>query len=251
MWKALGILLVVILVAAAGGIYYLASHLPAIVKASIEEYGSAAAGTRVTLDGVDLSVKDGSAALNGLRIANPSGYSSSSALSAAKIAVAIDPQSIMASGPILIREVLIEAPDISYEAGLSGSNLSVIEKNITDYANSLTGGRTSKSAAKGKERKLVIRDLYVRRGNIKVSHSALKGEKLAVALPELHLHNIGKSSNGATYAEVSRQVLGAIIGSASRTAARALISRVGPIGNIVSGTGSGLKNSLGGLLGRP
>ncbi|HXZ67586.1 MAG TPA: hypothetical protein VEH07_03265, partial [Alphaproteobacteria bacterium] len=210
MWKFLGILAVIAIILAGGAIYYVLSNLNSIVRTEIVTYGSAATGTKVSLNSVDLQIAKGSGALKGLSIANPEGFSSDPALAMDRIAVTIDTNSVLSTGPIVIKEVSIDSPSVNYEAGLSGSNLSAIQKHVTDYANSLTGGGSKPSAgAKKSERKLIIQDLYVRNGAISISHQALQGRKLSANLPEIHLHNIGKGSNGATYAEVTKQILGA------------------------------------------
>ncbi|MFZ1989968.1 MAG: hypothetical protein WAW96_09375 [Alphaproteobacteria bacterium] len=255
MWKFLGILAVIAIVLAGGAIYYVLSNLNSIVRTEIVTYGSAATGTKVSLDSVDLQIAKGSGALKGLGIANPEGFSSDPAFAVQSIAVTIDTNSVFSTGPIIIKEVSIDSPAVNYEAGLSGSNLAAIEKHVTEYANSLTGGAsTSKPApgAKKNERKLVIQDLYVRNGAISISHQALQGRKLAANLPEIHLHNIGKSSNGATYAEVTKQVLGAILASATKVATQALISKLGSLGSVggsILGAPSNVGSGLGKLLG--
>jgi hypothetical protein len=255
MWKFLGILAVIAIIIAGGAIYYVLSNLNSIVKAEIVEYGTAATGTKVALDSVDLQIAKGSGALRGLSIANPEGYSSDSAFAVGNISITIDTSSVLSTGPIVVKEVSIDAPAVNYEAGLSGSNLSAIQKHVTDYANSLTGGGSKPApGAKKNERKLIIEDLYVRNGSISISHQALQGRKLSASLPEIHLHNIGKASKGATYAEVTRQVLGAVMSSAIKVATQELIAKLGSLGSIggivtTTTTTTKVPGALGKLLG--
>src|SRR3546814_20473437 len=73
------------------------------------------------------------------------------------------------SNPVVIKQVLIEQPAITYEYGAAGSNLQAIQKNVQAYAAGFgggSGGKADSSAStggdKGSEKKVVIQDLVIR-----------------------------------------------------------------------------------------
>jgi uncharacterized protein involved in outer membrane biogenesis len=254
--KKLGIGLLVVIVLIAGALYYVLTNVNSIVKASVERYGSEATQASVKLDKVSLAFTEGRGALSGLRIGNPQGFATPSALVLGQIAVALDTSTVMGDGPIVIREVTIDRPEITYEVKGATNNLDTIRKNVSSYASSITGGASPSGAAdKGNEgRKLIIENLYVRDGQIAISHTALQGQALAVPLPTIHLTNIGKDEGGATPGEVAAKVVGAITSQASQVGAEALVGKLGDVGKVVSGTAeegvSSAGKALKGLFGQ-
>src|SRR5208282_5195100 len=227
----------------AGVGYYLFSNLDSYIKAAIEKYGSQATQASVTLDKVVISISTGEGGLLGLSVGNPKGFATPHAITVGEITLKIDTGT--GSGPIVIKEIDINKPQVTYEVGNSGgSNLDAIQKNTQAYAG---GGSNAPTSGGGQERKLIINDLYVRDGQIGVSATALQGKALNAPLPTIHLTNIGKSSNGATAGEVANDVLGAIISEAAKTGSNQLMQS---LGSSVTGGGQGATGALKGLFGK-
>ena len=67
-------LFLVILIAIAGGLYYVLSNLDALVEAAIEKHGSEATQTAVLVDSVKIDLASGAGGISGLTIANPKGF---------------------------------------------------------------------------------------------------------------------------------------------------------------------------------
>jgi len=246
---------VVVLIAIAAGIaWYLFSNLDSMVKAAIETYGTAAAQADVRVDKVSITIASGSATISGLSVANPRGFSDQHALELGSITATIDASSITGTGPIVIKQVDVERPQVTYEVDNSGaSNLATIQKNATSYA----GGRTPSGAAPANSqprRKLVIDDLIIRQGRVGISASLLKGKSLTAPLPEIHMTNIGKSSGGATPGQVAGQVLAAISGAAAKVGsgelAKSMGASVSSAGSSVSGASQGVGSQIKGLFGK-
>src|SRR5690242_5030660 len=195
----------VLLVVVAGGVYYLYSNLGGIIKAAIENYGTQATQSQVKVSDVKLSLTSGEGAISGLSIANPKGYSAGNAFALGLVSLKLDPSSAT-KNPVVIKEIVIDAPQIAYEMGQGGSNLQTIQSNVNEFAKKMGGGGTAQQPAAGSkepEKKLIIEHLTVRNGQIAASHAQLKGQQVKVGLPAITMNNIGKAKGGATPAEVA------------------------------------------------
>lgn len=240
MFKKIAIGVGALLVVVAVGLYFLLSNLDGLIKTALEKYGSEATQSQVTVGGVGLSLTDGRGSISALTVGNPKGFVTPSAFSFGEVRVAIDPATVT-KDTVVVREVVIDAPQVTYEVGPAGTNLQTIQKNVAAYAAKKgggSGGQPAQASSGGQEKKLIIENLYVRNGRVGVSHAALQGQALNADLPAIHLRDIGKSRGGATPAEIADQVIGAIGQSASRVAAADL-----------NKTLESLKGSLGGALG--
>src|SRR5262249_7773673 len=153
--------------------------------------------------------------------ANPAGFATPTALLLGSVKVQLDTSSVTGSGPIVIKQIDVEHPEVTYEAGRGGSNLQTIQKNAMAYAQSMMGATPPPAPGAPPPRKLQIDDLYVRSGKVNVSATILQGQALGVDLPTIHLANIGRGG-GATPAEVAAQVLGSISSQSVRAATTAL-----------------------------
>lgn len=228
-------LVVVLVVAIGGGLYYLYSNMDSIVKTAIESVGGDATQTKVSVKNVKLSPTSGEGTISGLIVGNPKGFSTPESVSLGSVAVKIDTSGITVfppsvKFPVLVKEVTINAPSITYERGTSTGNLETIQQSVSKYAGMDQAKPAAKPAAGGKdEPKFIIENLYVRDGKIAISHSALQGKTLSSGLPTIHLKDIGKDKGGASPAEIADKVLGAITQQASRIASVDLDKALGQL----------------------
>ena len=205
----------VILVLLAIGLYYLYSSLNSIVKAAVEKTGSEATQAQVKLKDVNIEITSGKGALRGLTVGNPSGFKTDKALGLGEISVQVDIGSVT-KDTVVIKEIVIAAPEVTYELGSGGSNIDALQRNANSYAGAGKGKAEKSGGGQGK--KLVIEHLYVRNGKVSVSAAELQGKTLSAPLPDIHLTDIGKKSGGATAGEVAQQVLTAVGQAATRAA---------------------------------
>jgi uncharacterized protein involved in outer membrane biogenesis len=218
-----GVLIVVVIAGLGGVAYYIWSNLDSLIKTAIEEVGTRATQTQVKLDGVKVSPTSGSGKLSGLTIANPKDFKTPSAFKLGEISLALDTNTVM-SNTIVVKEVVIAAPQVTYELSNSGgSNIQAIQRNIDSFVKQYGGtGASTQPAAKSdpaSEKKLVIENLYVRGGKVEVSASALGGKTVPANLPDIHLKDLGKSKGGATPAEIADQIIDAIGNNATKAVA--------------------------------
>lgn len=174
-----------------------------IVKEAVQRAGSDVTKVEVTLDEADVSLTQGKAALRGLIVGNPTGFKTDSAFTLGEISVALDIGSI-GEDTILIHEIVVARPQVTYELGEQGSNIETIQRNVE----SQSGGGGGKSSSD--EKKVIIEHLYIRDGQVRVSAVPLGGKTLDSSLPEIHLTDIGKDEGGATPEQVAEQILAAV-----------------------------------------
>lgn len=213
--KAFLALGLVILVAVIGAVAWLASNLDHIVKSAIETYGPEITGVTVTVKGVKLSSTDGQGAISGLTLGNPAGFKTDKALRLGEISMTLDPATI-ARDVVVIREVVINNPEVTYEKAGNTTNLEAIQHNVDNYIKAHFGESDKKS-----RKKMIIENLYIRDGKVTLSGGLLGSSTMGTSLPNVHLKDIGKKSHGATAGEVTKQVMGAMMGSVSRAASAA------------------------------
>jgi hypothetical protein len=255
------------------GVWFLFSNLGAIVEAAIEKYGTAATQATVAVDKVTLSLGEGKGSISGLSVGNPSGFTTPKSFEMGTLNLAIDTGSVTGN-PVVIKDVTILAPRITYERGAAGGNLEKIRDNVQKYAGAQGGGGTGGSgggAAKSDqpEKKVIIENLYVRDAQITIVATnlpALGSRQLSATLPTIHLKDIGKDKGGATPAEVASRVLGALADEAAKASVATLQRSLGDLGGAArqqleqlapgasggagGGTGGGVQERLRGVLGR-
>jgi len=207
----------------------LVSNLDSLVAKAIEKSGSGLTQTRVSVSGVDISLREGHGSIKGLRIANPPGYRSGTALALEDITIDLDVKSVR-KDPIVIEEVRIQAPTISAEITKTGGS------NIDELRKRVQAATAGKSGQPGKSAKRIRIDRFVfERGRVEVDASSLGLEKSAIDLPEIRLENVG-GANGAPPDEIGRIILTTVAEKAASEIAGSEIDRL-------------VKEKLGGSLG--
>ncbi len=192
-------------------VFFLFISLDTLVTMAVEKYGTEILKADVRLNQTDISASSGKGSLSGLRVSNPDGFETESALELDKVDVHIDMGTI-AGNTVVIKEVNLLAPQVTYERGAQGSNLDALKRNITGGESSGSpqkGGADSKDTGGG-GKKLIIENLYIREGKVSVSAVGLGGKKMSVGLPTVHLKDIGKDKGGASPEEVVKKILDAI-----------------------------------------
>jgi len=170
-----------------------------IAKTGIERVGPLLTGGEVKVRSVLLSPITGKGRLRGLEVGNPPGFKTDAAFRARTIRVEVDLSSLL-TDTWVVRRVVVEAPEVTYEGSLKGSNISKILENVERFSPS--GG--SKSAS----RKYLIEHLYVKDGRVRMSASMLGGKAVTVPMGDLHLEDIGdKKGGGASLSETTLQAL--------------------------------------------
>ena len=239
MKKAL-VALVVLAALAAAGLFWAWHSLDVIVKAAIEHFAPDIAGVPVTVRDLKLSTTDGKGRLRGVEIGNPKGFNAPRAARLGEISVSLDPRTVT-EPLVVIHEIVIEAPEITYEKGARLTNLEAIQRNIEGYV-TRSGGASDKSAAPGGlGRRYVIEKFSIRGARVTMTNPALKGQGLTFTLPDIQLRDIGTRPNGVSAGQAANVVVGALV---ARIAQRVLTN----IDTLRRGGKEGAVDALRGLL---
>ena len=215
----IGVVVLLVLVAVCIGFF-----LDGAIKAGIETFGPKFTQVEVKLQSVGLSLFSGSGKIKGLFIGNPTGYKSPSAIQVGSASLALQPSSLLAD-KVIIHSINVEAPEITFETDLRSNNL----KKILNNVEAATGGggnapaqpkETTNNSKAG--RKLQVDDFIISGGKLHVSVTSLGGQSTTVALPEIHLSNLGTGPDGITAAELTKVALSAIEKSAAQVASQAI-----------------------------
>lgn len=222
------VLLVAILAAAA---YYLSSNLNGIVADLIEREGSAATQTAVSVSGVDIKITEASAALSGLSVANPDGFSGN-AIELGGFSTTLD-ASTLTSDTIVISNITVDGARINVMQQGTKNNLRQLMANLQAGAEPAATPDDAGSA-----KKIIIERFTLSGASASVSIAELNQDR-EVALPDLVLTDLGKATNGATGAQVAQQILRPLLESAITSATA---------GAIKDQVEDKVKNAVGGLL---
>ncbi|MGA2242431.1 MAG: hypothetical protein ABSH11_10410 [Verrucomicrobiota bacterium] len=224
------IVLAVLFVVAAIGV---GLFLDSIVKTGMETVGPKITQVSIKVDAVKLSLLTGSASVKGLIVGNPEGYKTPQAISVGSAAVGVNPLSVF-SDKIVVRSVRVEAPEITFEGGLGGNNLSKILDNVNAIAQNSRPASTNTTAKAGNEpgRKIEVDDFLITGAMVHVSLTGIGGKEMTLPLPDIHLTNLGKDSAGITATDLTRRVLGAITTATIKAVAGATTDIGKGVGNL-------------------
>ena len=218
---------------------FVLSSLDGLIQQAVERYGSEITKAEVTLAEVEIDVTSGKGALRGLRIGNPAGFETPSAFQLGAVSIAIDTDTIT-SDTVVITEIVIDAPDVTYELGSDGSNIDAIQRNVEAYMARFESGDSATADGGGEGPKLIIEDLYITNGTINVSATFLGGKSLTTPLPDIHLEDIGKEEDGASPGEIAEQIIAAIKdGATGAVSGLGLEDMMGAAGEMLEGVGEG------------
>lgn len=241
-----------VLVAAFAGFYYLTPSFESIVKQVVHKYGSAVTGTDVNLEGFNLKLADGEGHIGKITVGNPKNYKLKNAMELGGISVKVNIKSLT-QDTIVIESVEIDKPVINYEIlSLTQNNLSQLLENIKKNTASAEKAEQKEVKAQEKQtssaekdsggKKVIIKKLVVRGGEISVAASAAADiAKTTAKLPEITLTNIGEDKKGASVAETVSKVLTKILNTAYKTI---VDSKIADLKNVAE---ENLNNVVGGV----
>lgn len=189
-------------------VYFLGSSiLNSSVKKGVETIGPKVTQTSVTLETVDLSPFSGGGTLKGLNVGNPKGFNSEHIFKLGQIDIQVDTGTVF-SDKIVINEIIINSPEMSYEKSLTNSNVKQLLKNIEAFTGRKEDPESTPETDTGGKKQVVIRKLLIEEGTIYVG---AMGVGQTVKLPRIEISDIGEDRNKMTAPEVINLVLSKVL----------------------------------------
>ncbi len=195
-----GAVMVIIIVVLIVGV----SNLGPLIKTAVNTHGPKITKTDVRLGDVGVSIFSAEAKLTDFYLGNPKGFKSPQAMNVEAIYVDIDEKSLTGD-TIIIDEIEVIAPEITYEKARGTDNFKTILNNVKRSV----GGGTPSNKGSGKEdegRKIIIRNFIVRDGKVNLAMAALGGQSVRASMPDIHLKDIGKKKGGMPVAEAFKEI---------------------------------------------
>jgi hypothetical protein len=180
-----------------------------LIKKGIETAGPQVAQVDVKLAKASLSMLGGQASISGLVVGNPQGYKSDAAIKVNQASLQVVPSSLF-SDKIVIKSVILQAPEITLEGSAASNNLSQIQKNIAAYlgAGGTTPKTTDHKTTPSSDKKLQVDDFLVSQAKV---NALFMGKKVLLTIPDIHITGLGQGPEGITPADLSKRVLSEIL----------------------------------------
>ncbi len=235
-----------------------------IIKTAVITAGPKLAGVPIQLQKVTVNPFSGLVHIKGLVIGNPQGFNTPSAMELGEFKIELAMGSLF-TDTIVIKQILIEAPQITFEKSLKSSNLSTLQANLAPKdAAPKTEAAPAPEKKKAAAKKVIIEDFQLNGAKVHVSITALGGKKMTLPLPDIKMKDIGKNSGGANPAEVISEVFnsiskavvdavassGAVVGDALKNVGGAATDAAKGATDAAKGAADSIKKGFGGLLGK-
>jgi len=196
-----------------------------IVKTAIINIVPRITGTPVKMESFSFSMFTGKARMKKFVIGNPEGFSTEYAFSLDELVVEVDMRTLF-SKKIVIDEIRVSGADVIYEQGMTTSNLKEIKANIKKYTGDgkdkekerKTDSPRREEKEKAEGRKVQIDNFYFNGVKVSLSVFLLQGAKTSIAIPDIHIQDIGKDGEGVSAGEAAVQIFNAIYKSIGKSA---------------------------------
>ena len=199
-------LLVVVILAVGGALFFVAGNLDDTIHDAIETTGSEMMGEPVEVEAVTLSLTDGSGEITGLTIANPEGYTDPYAFRIQKIRLQIDVAST-ASSPKRIKEFTLVQPEMYIEVTAEDEvNFEVLATNLENNIPEASPQEAPAEEESPEETLLAIDLLRIEGAKLTLRHPELEGGVKEVVLPDSVVRNVG-GETGLTGSELSLMIV--------------------------------------------
>ena len=199
--KILGVIVVILLIA----VIAIIMNLGRIVKTGINTVVPQVTKCEAHVDDVSFNVFGGKFEINNLVIKNPEGYKTDHAFALGHIHVNVKMGSLL-KDVIIIDQVVIDAPEITYEVGLGNSNLNTILENVNSSLPESEGKEKEKEEPKEEKKegkKVVVNLLKVTNGKVGVSAKIAGGMEAPIVLPDIEIKDLGKEEGGITFGKAA------------------------------------------------
>lgn len=195
-----------------------------IVKTAASKIGPNMLGTPIEISNVTVKAFSGLVDISGLVVGPPEGFKAN-VFQIKNFKVDIDMSSLL-SDTIMIHEMIIKDPVVSYELSGLRSNIGAIMHKLDAVGGAEQPEEEVEEPKEKKEGKKVIIEKFVFEGaKIRIASAAAGGKGVVVPMPKIELVDIGKKNGGATVLETISEIIKSI--------GNGIIGVVGDLGGMV------------------
>lgn len=214
-----------------GTYIFLQFFLGSLVRSGVATHGTRLTQTTVELRTANISPLSGRGTLWGLAVANPKGWSDHAAFSIGIIHMELAPFSIFGDH-IVVHEIIVDAPEFNYEAGVLSSNIGDLLKNIKD---STQGGTKdlSNETMHGHALKLEVQHVLVRDAKVTVGFGPAA---TTLSMPTVELYDIGVKEGGVSPGQLALTIMHSVTPSVIAVTAHTVVHIVPTLGNAAGNT---------------
>lgn len=177
-----------------------------IVKTTAEQLGPKVLGTSVVVSNAHLRILSGLVKLDGVVVGPPEGFDAN-VFEMQNLRVDLDLASLLGgtNDPIVIRDITVEGPFVTYELKGIRDNLHKLLSNLGADDDDEKPAEEEKVEEKEGGRKVVIEHFLFKDAKVRVAVAGGKGA--VVPLPDIELRDIGRKSGGVTALSATGQIL--------------------------------------------
>ena len=211
--KIIGGIVIALIVVVAIVVFIGLKNLNSLVEMAIESVGSNVTKTAVLVDSVNIEITQGRGEIHGLSVKNPAGYTTENAIYLGDIVLHIDTASL-AQPVVVIKELTVDGAKLTAEhKGLADVNLQQLYENIT--ANSKPAKEPEPTTARPDLRFMLEKVNFT---NISLDLVSEEYGQRALAMKDIHLSNLGNTSEGLTAEQLSNALLTPLVNAARQRA---------------------------------
>lgn len=215
--------LIIVLVALAVVVGAVFLFLGKAIKTAILTVAPDVLGTKVELREVNVSLLSGGFEVEGVRIANPEGFTQSVPLMAVdELQVSVAPFSLL-NDTIEVKKFVVKNPQFSFDqkgTGLFGekNNLSVIMNNINKYMGTASATKTAEpkaeeAATHGK--KVILHYVHIEGAKVTIIFA---GAPVTIPIPDIEFKDIGVKEGGVPPGTAAAQIWSQVLSRVSAAA---------------------------------
>lgn len=240
-WKRFSIKFIVVVVIILAGLQF---GLGLIIKNAAEKIGPQFTGTPIKVEKANIRPFSGHAEFRGVLVGPPQNTDfKADVFKLDTVRVSVNIKSLF-SDVIVVKEIAVIAPEVTYELSGLNSNVNQIMKNLG------TGEKKESKPKKEKisSKKVIIEHFVFSGGKVRLAASTLGGKGVPISMPTLELHDIGKKSGGVTALDASVQIMTSIVSGTVNLATDAIVG-VGGLAVEAVSTGAELVGEAAGAVG--
>lgn len=191
-----------------------------VIKNSINTVGPVVLKVPVTVKDVQFYPVRGLVRIDELVVGNPDGFKTDHLFNLKQLLVRLQVRSLF-TDTIVVKEVSVIGPEVTYESTLTGSNIGALQKALAGEEKEAGSEEKAPAEEPAKAetpgKKVVIEKFVFDEGLVNLSLPGMMGTAMPIPLPAIEMTDIGKDEEGgASLTDVIGEVFSAIFSAVTQ-----------------------------------